>query len=117
MTFEGHNFDILSGLTAPFIYYSVFVQKKLSNRYLLIWNILCLVLLLNIFITAVLAAPFRFQQLAFQQPNIAILYFPFAWLPSCIVPVVLFSHLASVRLILNNRKVPGSPAGLQQATL
>ena len=93
MTFGGHNFDILSGITAPLVYYAVFIKKWAGHQLLLLWNILCLVLLLNIVVTAILAAPFRFQQLAFEQPNIAILYFPFVWLPCCIVPIVLFAHL------------------------
>ena len=49
---------------------------------------------------AVLSAPFAFQKFGFDQPNIAILYFPFIWLPCCIVPIVLFSHLVTIRQII-----------------
>jgi len=77
MTFEGRNLDILSGITAPLVYYIVFVKKWAGNILLLAWNIICLGLLLNIVATAVLSAPFPFQQFGFDQPNIAILYFPF----------------------------------------
>ena len=101
MTFEGRNFDILSGLTAPVIYYLVFIKKKLSRKALLVWNFFCLGLLVNIVVIAILSAPFTFQRLAFDQPNIAVLYFPFIWLPSCVVPLVLFSHLASIRQLLS----------------
>ena len=97
MTFEGRNFDILSGLTAPFIYYFGFVKKTLDKKIILAWNFICLALLINIVATAILSAPFTFQKLAFDQPNIAILYFPFVWLPCCIVPIVFLSHLASIR--------------------
>jgi hypothetical protein len=97
MTFEGRNFDILSGITAPFIFYFGFVKTKLSIKLLLLWNIGCLFLLVNIVATAILSAPFPFQQFAFEQPNIAIIYFPFNWLPSVIVPLVLLSHLVSIK--------------------
>ena len=97
MTFEGSNFDILSGLTAPFIYYFGFVKKTLDKKIILAWNFICLALLINIVATAILSAPFTFQKLAYDQPNIAILYFPFVWLPCCIVPIVLLSHLVSIR--------------------
>jgi len=97
MTFEGRNFDILSGLTAPFIYYFGFVKKTLDKKIILAWNFICLALLINIVATAILSAPFTFQKLAFDQPNIAILYFPFVWLPCCIVPIVFLSHLVSIR--------------------
>ncbi len=97
MTFEGRNFDILSGISAPFIYYFGFVKRLLSNKIILLWNFICLGLLINIVINAVLSTPFQFQMFAFNQPNVAVLYFPFIWLPSCIVPIVLFSHLIAIK--------------------
>lgn len=100
MTFEGNNFDILSGLSAPLICYFGYIKMKLSKTTLLIWNFVCLGLLLNIVITAILSSPSPFQQFAFDQPNIAILYFPFIWLPCCIVPLVFLSHLATIRQLL-----------------
>ena len=99
MTFEGRNFDVISGISAPLIYFG-FVQKQLSNKIIIIWNVLCLMLLFNIVINAVFSAPFPFQKFAFDQPNIAILYFPFNWLPSCVVPIVLFSHIVVIRQLL-----------------
>lgn len=104
MTFEGRNFDIISGLTAPIVFYFGFIKKQLDSKIILIWNFICLGLLINIVANAILSAPFPFQQFAFDQPNIAILYFPFNWLPSCIVPLVLLSHLASIRQLLNGQK-------------
>ena len=104
MTFEGRNFDILAGLTAPLVVYFGFVKHKLSNTFILVWNIVGLLLLLNIVINAVLSAPFRFQQFAFDQPNVAVLYFPFVWLPCFIVPVVLFSHLVLIRRNLHEMR-------------
>ena len=55
---------------------------------------------INIVVNAILSAPFTFQQFAFDQPNVAVLYFPFVWLPCFIVPVVLFSHLVLIRQLL-----------------
>jgi hypothetical protein len=103
MTFEGRNFDILSGITAPFIWYFGYVKKRLSWKIILVWNIVCLLLLINIVVNAILSAPFAFQRFAFDQPNIGVLYFPFSWLPCCIVPVVLFSHLVCIRQLLNKK--------------
>lgn len=102
MTFEGRNFDILSGFTAPIIWYFGFVKKNLSPKIILIWNFICLGLLLNIVINAILSAPFPFQQFALDQPNIAVLYFPFVWLPGCVVPLVLLSHLVVIRRLIKN---------------
>ena len=100
MTFEGRNFDILSGLTAPFIYYFAFVRNIFDRKIILTWNFICLGLLINIVANAIMSAPFPFQQFAFDQPNVAVLYFPFIWLPCCVVPLVLLSHLAAIRQLL-----------------
>lgn len=104
MTFEGYNFDILSGLTAPILYYLVFVKKKVGSMGLLLWNIICLGLLLNILTIAVLSAQTPIQKMAFDQPNIGVTYFPLVWLPTVIVPIVFLSHLASIGQILSLRK-------------
>ncbi|AUD03314.1 hypothetical protein [Spirosoma pollinicola] len=102
MTFEGGNYDILSGLSAPVVAYFAFRKQQLSPRWLLVWNILALGLVINIVVRAVLSAPLPFQQLAFDQPNVGILKFPYIWLPGFIVPVVLFSHgVAIIRLLRN----------------
>jgi len=99
MTFEGRNFDILSGLSAPVVAWLGYHKQKLGKAVLLSWNIVCLALLINIVVNAILAAPLPFQQFAFDQPNIAVLYFPFIWLPGFIVPAVLLTHLANIRLL------------------
>lgn len=104
MTFEGINFDILSGITAPLVYYFGLVKKQLNRSTLIAWNLICLGLLFNIVVNAIFSAPTPFQKFAFDQPNIGVLYFPFNWLPACIVPLVLFSHLAALRQLL-----PGKP--------
>lgn len=102
MTFEGRNLDILAGITAPIVGFLGISQHKMGKTTLLLWNFICLGLLLNIIVTAILSAPSPFQQLAFAQPNIAILYFPFSWLPVFVVPLVLFAHLAAIRKLISN---------------
>jgi hypothetical protein len=104
MTFEGRNFDILAGISAPFVAYFGFTRLRIGRKALLAWNIICLGLLLNIVVNALLSAPSPVQRFAFEQPNIAILYFPFSWLPAFIVPVVLFGHLVSIRQLYRQNK-------------
>ncbi len=96
MTFEGRNFDILAGLTAPLIYWLAWRAGTFRRGLLAVWNVLALGLLTNIVINAVLSLPYPMQQFGFDQPNRAVLYFPFIWLPALIVPTALFCHLASL---------------------
>ncbi|SHM80517.1 hypothetical protein [Mucilaginibacter sp. OK098] len=100
ITFEGRNFDILCGLTAPIVYYFGYIKNVLNKKIIIGWNIICLLFLANVVITAVLSAPFPFQKFGFDQPNIALFYFPFIWLPCFIVPAVLFAHLVSLRKLI-----------------
>ncbi len=97
MTFAGRNFDILAGISAPFVAYFGFTNRKLATKTILIWNVASLLLLINIVANAFLSAPTSVQQFAFEQPNLAIFIFPFCWLPTFIVPIVLFGHFASIR--------------------
>jgi len=100
MTFEGRNFDILSGLTAPLAAWLAFRGGKVNRPLLLVWNLFAFGLLLNIMTVAILSLETPFQRFAFDQPNRGVLYFPFIWLPAVIVPVVFVSHAVSLWQLL-----------------
>lgn len=97
MTFEGRNLDIIAGLTAPIVYYFGFKKKILPRSSILLWNLIALGLLLNIVGLAILSAETPFQKFGFDQPNLAVTHFPYLWLPSVVVPLVLFSHVVVIR--------------------
>ena len=50
MTFEGSNFDILSGITAPLVYLVAFRGGRTNRPLLIIWNIAALLLLITYFV-------------------------------------------------------------------
>lgn len=99
MTFEGRNFDILSGLTAPIVYFLAFRGGKTNRPLLIVWNLFALGLLGNIVITAILAFN---PELPISQQNRGVTFFPYVWLPTVIVPIVFFSHLASLWKLFKN---------------
>jgi hypothetical protein len=102
MTFEGRNFDILSGITAPVVYFLAFRGGKANRWLLIVWNLAALVLLTNIVTIAVLAFPSPFQIVGLDQPNVGVTYFPFVWLPAVIVPIVFFCHVASLWKLISD---------------
>ncbi|HEY8561551.1 MAG TPA: hypothetical protein VIL74_14340 [Pyrinomonadaceae bacterium] len=103
MTFEGRNFDILSGLTAPLVYFLAFRGASVNRPLLIVWNLAALCLLINVVATAILAFPSVRPQLPIELQNRAVAYFPFIWLPAVVVPIVFFTHLASLwKLFKNN---------------
>ena len=103
MTFHGRNFDVFSGISAPFIYYFGFVKNRLNKSIIAGWNLICFALLLNVVSSAILSLPQRFTQFGFEQPNIALGYFPFILLPAVLVPLVMLSTAAAIRQLLRNK--------------
>jgi hypothetical protein len=98
MTFAGWNFDILMGISAALILgWTIITEKEMNQNLFRLWNIVGIVFLTIIVGTAILSAPSPLQQLAFDQPNLAILQFPYTLLPGIVVPVVLLSHLLCLK--------------------
>jgi hypothetical protein len=100
MTFHGWNFDIASGILAIIVSLIAFRSGKVNKPLLITFNVIGLILLANIVTIAILSAESPMQKLAFDMPNRGVLYFPYIWLPSMIVPIVLFCHLTSLWKLL-----------------
>lgn len=96
MTFEGRNFDILSGISSVVVYLLAFRNDRVNRPLLIVWNIAALALLFNIVTIAVLAFPSPFQMVGLDQPNVGVTFFPYIWLPNVIVPIVFFCHVVSL---------------------
>ena len=95
MTFEGRNYDILIGISAPIIGI-LFLKDLIGKRILLIWNLIGLILVLFVFMNGIFSSELPFQQFGFDQPNRAIIYFPFILLPATVVPIVIWTHLSDI---------------------
>ncbi len=95
MTFEGKNFDIIMGITAPIIGI-LFLKNWLSEKGLLLWNVIGLFLISFILISGIFSAELPIQLFGFDQPNLAVTYFPFVLLPATVVPIVLWTHLTDI---------------------
>jgi hypothetical protein len=98
MTFEGRNFDILVGLTAPIVAW-LLSRKKMPRTALIVWNWISIAILLNIVIVAVLSTPVPFRVFMNEPANTVILSFPFVWLPTVVVPIAFLGHIASLRML------------------
>ena len=98
MTFTGYNFDILVGISALIVFvYLLITRNKLPRLFMILWNSVGILFLTTIVVIAILSSPLPIQQFAFNQPNIALLKFPYIYLPAYIVPVVYLSHILSIR--------------------
>ncbi|HEU5292823.1 MAG TPA: hypothetical protein VFU05_19380 [Cyclobacteriaceae bacterium] len=96
MTFEGQNFDVLSGVTAPIVAYLAF-KNKLSKSVIIIWNLACLGLLINIVSIAILSMPTPFRFFMNEPANTIVAEFPISWLPTFLVPLAYMLSFISIR--------------------
>jgi hypothetical protein len=108
MSFEGRNFDVLVGITAPFIAWMA-ATGKISRTGMIIWNILGLCLLINIVSIAVLSLPTPIQVFT-EAPVTIVAYFPISFLPGLLVPLAYTLHFFSLRQLLVSRKASASVA-------
>lgn len=99
MTFEGRNWDVLSGLSAPFAAWLLVNNKKA----LIIWNILCLLLLVNIVGTALLSMPTPLRVFMNEPSNTLVTAFPFIFLPAFLVPLAYGLSFLSIRQLSNQQ--------------
>lgn len=102
MTFEGRNFDILTGLTAPIAGY-LFARGKLGRTALIVWNIAGLALLVNIVAVAILSMPTPLRVFMSEPANTIVTHFPVSWLPGLLVPLAYTLHFLSLRQLLQKR--------------
>jgi hypothetical protein len=96
MTFEGWNFDVLSGLSAPLVAWLA-ARGAIGRRGLLIWNGVALALLANIVAIAILSAPTPLRAFTNEPANTFVTRFPWVWLPAFLVPAALSGHLLAFR--------------------
>lgn len=96
MTFSGLNFDIIAGIAALVItiYYNYI--GRIKRWVLVVFNVVSLLLLINILTIAALSIQSPIQKFGITDPNVAVLGFPYCWLPVYLVPLVLISHIASL---------------------
>ena len=100
LTFEGNNYDIIVGISAPFAGLFLVGLRSKSQFGAIVWNFAGIVLLVNIVFHAISCTPYPFQSMCFETPNTFIFRFPYIWLPVFVVPAVLFCHIASIYKLL-----------------
>jgi hypothetical protein len=98
MSFEGSNFDVLVGLTAPVMATLLYWSKDpRTYQVAIVWNFVSFGILTNTVFHAILAAPTPFQAYFTNPPNTLIGEFPWIWLPGFVVPCALVGHILSIR--------------------
>jgi len=98
MSYSGRNFDIVTGTTALMVAWLV-RSGRVGRRVVLTWNVLGLLLVLNVVTVGILSTP-RFRLFGDARLNVFITYPPFVWLPAVMVLAALAGHLIVFRAVL-----------------
>ena len=99
MTFEGMNFDIVTGVFALVL---IPVLRKFPDQKIAAWifNIIGLVLLITITVIATLSAPTPLRYFMNDPANMAVAYMPYILLPGVLVQAAFAGHfLLTMRLL------------------
>ncbi len=95
MTYTGRNWDIVTGITA-------LVVAPLAARSrvaVFVWNIVGLLLLLNIVAIAVTSLPGPLRLFMNDPPNVLVTRAPYTWLPLFLVQVAFAGHILVFRAL------------------
>jgi hypothetical protein len=109
MSYDGRNYDILTGITALVVAALVAFGRH-GRVTVAVWNIFGLALLVNVMTVAILATP-RFAYFGPANLNEWVAHPPYVWLPAVMVLAALAGHLVIFRALRLARPVArGIPA-------
>lgn len=108
MTWEGQNFDVLVGLSAPALAWLVFRQR--APRWLLIgWNVASSGLLINVVRIAVTSFPGPLHASWGSDPFTLVADAPWVFLPGFLVPLAAWGQLATARGLSRTKPLSSAP--------
>jgi hypothetical protein len=97
LSFEGRNFDVLTGLLAIPVGYYVFVVKRWPTWVAVGYHIMGMGLLVNVLVISFLSMPTPLRVFHTEPANTLITRFPFIYLPGMLVPLAFSLHIISLR--------------------
>jgi hypothetical protein len=107
VTFEGRNFDVLVGLSAPFVAWLV-ARRGLGPKSAIAWNAMGLAVLANTVGTVATSTPGPLHVDWPGPPLTAITSWPIVWLPAFLMPLAVFLHVVSLRQNIGRVRAAGA---------
>jgi hypothetical protein len=101
MTFEGHNFDIVSGVLA--LATAAWLLRRPSRTAIWLFNAVGFALLIAVASIAVLSSPLPIRAYHNEPAVLLAFYFPYGWIIPICVGGALFGHLLIFRWLVKNR--------------
>jgi hypothetical protein len=105
ITYEGANFDILIGVSAPIVAWTVW-QGRLAPRWAIFWNVAGLLMLVNVIARSAMTAPGPLLAIQAEVPNLVLGTFPYTFIPGFFAPLAIALHVLSIRALRLKRTAP-----------
>jgi hypothetical protein len=99
MTYEGHNFDIATGILA-IVVGTWAVLGQIPPAAVWLFNVVGTTLLAVVIFIALTSSPFPFRQYLREPLVLLVYHFPFSWIVSIAVAGALLGHLVLFRKLL-----------------
>ncbi len=98
VSFEGRNFDILAGLSAPVIGYLAYQKKVLSHKSVIVWNFIGLLLLANI-VSIFLTLVVKPDMWGYAEVPVSLEFptLPYVFIAGAFMPTAVFMHIFSIK--------------------
>jgi hypothetical protein len=111
LSFEGRNFDVVTGLLALPVGYFVFVTRRWPTWVAVGYHIMGMGLLVNVLVVSFLSMPTPLRVFFNEPANTLITQFPWIYLPGMLVPLAFSLHIASLRQLALRQRAKMSTAG------
>jgi len=103
LTFYGGSPELLIGAATPIMLYLSRNINRRNKRWLLIWSAAGSASLTVLWIRSLFSAPSAIQNWGFEIPNYLMVHFPGSWIPTVIIPILLFAHLAVAAQLIERK--------------
>ena len=96
VTFEGYNFDVLIGLSAPVVGWLAFQRKALGRNIVILWNLagLCTLVVVSFVFISQAYFPAVWHRESILGMGFGL--FPYTYLAGFLMPVAVFMHILSI---------------------
>ncbi len=103
--------DVLIGIAAPVLAYTLARGYAGSRGLAIVWNIAGIGDLVVAVATGFMSSPGLYQRLAFDEPNTLISAYPLVMIPLFAVPLFILLHVISLRRFFAGKPIERVPVG------
>lgn len=102
LTYDGANFDLLIGLSAPVVAW-LLLTGRLAPRGAIAWSVIGIAMLVNVVVLSILTTPGPTHFITSDVANQAVTLFPYTFIPGLLAPLAVLLHVLAIRNLRSNQ--------------